>query len=225
MSTPNLTAGQYLLESPHTVISDMGVTKILSIEVDGTLEVSIGMVWVAAKRQWAARQRQAAADIEELGGVVRWDWCKLHEGGFLSEATNVSFEGTQVTDAGLERLDDLTHLLWLEFNGTDIRDSGLEYLKGLTRLRWLNLEATQVTDAGLEHLKSLRQLQGLSLCGTEVTDAGLHHLEELRQLDSLYLGKTGVTDAGLEQLEAPAPAATKDETLCERLYARRSTQK
>jgi hypothetical protein len=165
------------------------------------LLVSIVMSWVATKRQWATSQRQAAAEIEKLGGAVRWDMGCVREGGFLSEATNVSFEGTQVTDAALEHLNGLTHLLWLEFQGTNIRDSGLRYLKGLARLRWLNLEATQVTDAGLEHLESLGQLQGLSLCGTQITGTGLHHLKGLRQLDSLYLGNTRVTDVELEQLK------------------------
>ena len=52
--------------------------------------------------------------------------------------------------------------------GTDVTDAGLEQLKDLTQLRWLDLGGTRITDVGLEHLKGLTQLEVLSLDGTEV---------------------------------------------------------
>lgn len=165
------------------------------------LLASIGMSWIAAKRQWSRRQREAAAAIERFGGDVRWDWCRPREGGFFSKATNASFKDVHVTDNGLRPLNDLTRLLWLEFKGSDIGDSGLRHVKDLKRLRWLDLEATQVTDAGLAHLHGLRQLEGLSLNDTDVTDEGLRHLVALRQLDSLYLRGAGITDSGAKHLQ------------------------
>jgi hypothetical protein len=38
-------------------------------------------------------------------------------------------------------------------NGTQVTDAGLEHLQGLPRLRYLQLRDTSVTDAGVEKFK------------------------------------------------------------------------
>jgi hypothetical protein len=107
---------------------------------------------------------------------------------------------TNLTDAGLAHLRNLTGLRKLDLKGTLITDGGMTYLEGLTDLRELDLSSTAVNDAGLVHLRGLTVLQHLDLSSTEVTDAGLQHLAALKGLQRLDLSGTRVTDAGLERL-------------------------
>ncbi|MGA2258447.1 MAG: hypothetical protein ABSG53_27605 [Thermoguttaceae bacterium] len=95
----------------------------------------------------SADQAKAIAEIEKIGGKVTVD-----EKSPGKPAIEVTFWGTQVTDAGLG------------------------HLNGLTKLQSLDLGETKVTDAGLIHLKAVPQLITLGLRGTQVTDAGLVHL-------------------------------------------------
>ena len=48
-----------------------------------------------------------------------------------------------------------------EFRNTEITDAGLAHLKDVTSLRELNLIGTKITDAGVAHLKGLTKLQQL----------------------------------------------------------------
>ncbi len=71
------------------------------------------------------------------------DWI---EGLFLN--------GSNISDAGLERLKDLTGLVQLSLVETNISDKGLEHLKGLTKLQNLSLDRTLVSEAGALRLKA-----------------------------------------------------------------------
>ncbi len=154
-------------------------------------------------------QAAAIAAIEKLGGEVGVD-----DAGVVR---TIDLCDTQITDAGLEHLEELTDLKWLDLSGTQVTDAGLEHLKGLTNLEglhrlegltklWeLHLEGTRVTDAGLAHLKGLRRLRFLWLRGTQVTDAGLEHLQGLTSLERLHLNNTQVTDEGVQKFRQALP--------------------
>jgi Leucine-rich repeat (LRR) protein len=60
---------------------------------------------------------------------------------------------TQISDAGLEHLKDLTGLQRLWLSSTRITGAGLAYLDGLTGLQRLDLIDTHVTDTGVQQLK------------------------------------------------------------------------
>ena len=60
---------------------------------------------------------------------------------------------TDLTDSGLEQLQNLRHLKELKINGTDVTDAGLEYLKGMAELKYVNVHWTSVTDKGVEALQ------------------------------------------------------------------------
>ena len=109
---------------------------------------------------------------------------------------------TDVTDADLEHLKELTALKWLNLEDTRITDNGLQHLNGLTGLNGLQLKDTSITDAGLERLRGLTSLEDLGLCHTEVTDGGLVHLSSFPALTMLDLKGTAITDAGLEYLKS-----------------------
>lgn len=149
------------------------------------------------------------------------DWVS----GFV-EMTDLSLEGTKVTDVGLSCLSNLQRLEWLNLYQCPIGDDGLSELKHLRQLQHLPVGDSRVTDAGLQHLaemnsldylglratavtdngikwlKGLTGLTGLHLGGTKVTDGCLVHLKDMRKLKQLWLDDTLITDAAVEHLAA-----------------------
>src|SRR5436190_11057360 len=118
----------------------------------------VGAVMLLACLSGAARADEASAvkAVEKLGGKVTRD-DKLPG----KPVIGVSFFGTQVTDAGLKELKDLTQLKELSLYGPQVTDAGLKELKDLKQLTTLDLSGTQVTDVGLKELKDLKQLTTL----------------------------------------------------------------
>ena len=88
---------------------------------------------------------------------------------------------------GLEHLEGLTQLKILSLDGTQVTDAEMQRVERLTQLKHLSLESTRITDIGLEHFQRLTLLKSLSLKRTQITDAGLEHLEELKRLEALPL--------------------------------------
>lgn len=91
---------------------------------------------------------------------------------------------------------------------TQINDADLAVLQNLSKLRNLFLGKTKIGDAGLEHLQNLPELQTLSLNSTHVTDAGLEPLKTLTNLKTLNLQDTHVTVAGVTRLRKALPGTT-----------------
>lgn len=120
----------------------------------------------------------------------------------LSSLRMLDLRDTQVGDAGLARLKELTLLESLVISGTKVTDRGLgDLLGGLKHVWVLDLGRTATTDAGLEHVGRLSGLGHLWLNGTKITDGGIERLKGLRQLQSLDLSLTPITDKGLAQLK------------------------
>jgi len=88
----------------------------------------------------------------------------------------------------------------LKLGGTQISDAILEDIGQLSGLRRLSLENTTVTDRGLERLKDCQQLRYLNLVNTQVTDGGIDALHGLPQLREVYLYGTKVTQQGIAVL-------------------------
>jgi formylglycine-generating enzyme required for sulfatase activity/serine/threonine protein kinase len=108
---------------------------------------------------------------------------------------------TQVDDAGLSQLKHLPQLEYLSLGKTKITDAGLANLRELTKLQTLWLSDTGVSDAGLAHLSGLSLLEQINLRGSKVTDSGLSHLQGLKKLKVLDLQRTQVTKAGADNLD------------------------
>lgn len=140
-----------------------------------------------------AKFAQTGVDIRPIAMNLPWT-----QANFRLSATNV-------TDALIAPLKDVTSLTDLNLASTKVTDAGLAAIAGLTNLTRLHLEQTQITDAGLAHLKRLTRLHYLNLYGTQVTDAGLEHLKGLKRLKRLYLWQSKVTDAGVESLRTAVP--------------------
>ena len=87
------------------------------------------------------------------------------------EVVEVDLDNTQVTDAGLIHLKELTNLEMLSLYYSQVTDEGLVHLTGLANLNYLNLTETKITDKGLVHLKGMTNLQELYLSRILITTA------------------------------------------------------
>ena len=182
-----------------------------------TVAVALPFSWLGIEMKRAREQHDLVDEIQKVGGSVFYDWEQhatlpnaqppgpgpgwlrtLLGEDFFGEVETVWYNGPDVTNVDLARLECLTQLLCLYLFNTQVTDAGLENVKGLTQVQELFLNDTQITDAGLENLNRLTQLQRLYLDGTKITDAGLESLARLARLQQLSLNNTEITDAGLE---------------------------
>jgi hypothetical protein len=124
----------------------------------------------------------------------------LEHVGKLPGLESLKLESAPVTDAGVAKLEGLTHLRYLILECPRVTDAGLAHVGNLSGLEVLDLYGTQVTGTGLARLEGLMRLRDLFLNCTCVTDAGLAHIEGLSSLEVLDLHGTGVTDTGLDHL-------------------------
>ena len=69
----------------------------------------------------------------------------------------------------------MTNLDNLNLSGTQISDAGMERLKGFTKLELLDLDETNLTDKGLEPLKVLKNMKRISIRGTKISEEGLKY--------------------------------------------------
>ncbi len=120
--------------------------------------------------------RKAAEWVISLGGGVRinGDNKEIRAATELPKErwclTGVNLNGSkQLTDAGLERLNDLKSLTFLLIGDTQVGDAGLAHLKNLKNLTTLHMWATQVTSKGLAHLYDLKNLTYLDVTKTKLT--------------------------------------------------------
>ena len=118
---------------------------------------------------------------------------------------NLRLQSTNITDAALAPIKDVTSLIDLNLATTKVTDAGLAHLKTLRHLQRLHLELTGVTDAGLDNLKALTNLTYLNLFGTKVTDVGLEKLKGLKYLRAVYVWQTKVSEAGAKKLKTALP--------------------
>jgi beta-lactamase regulating signal transducer with metallopeptidase domain/Leucine-rich repeat (LRR) protein/tetratricopeptide (TPR) repeat protein len=121
----------------------------------------------------------------------------------VQQITTLDLSDSDVTDAGLARLEEMTGLKQLDLNRcANITDAGLTHLKPLKNLRRLSLFGDHITDAGLANLKDLVDLQTLQLFGSDqITDHGLANIAAMKHLKDLNLSGSQITDSGLTSLD------------------------
>jgi mono/diheme cytochrome c family protein len=101
-------------------------------------------------------------------------------------------------------------LAWVKLNNTNINDAAMPYLAQLTALTKLDVGHTHITDNGLQQLRPLLNLQYLNLAGTAVTEKGLIQLKALKKLRAVYLFQTQVNKTAYPLLKTNFPHTTID---------------
>ncbi len=172
------------------------------------------------------QQRGVVAHIDDLGGVVTYDYDyydpddretkpppKSGIAGVLGDdytqnvvEVNLSGSGESLTDDDLERISSLSEMRKLSVsNGREITDEGLKNLARMPKLELLTLSNfNNVTDAGLAVLASLPALRKLELHTLpKITDQGLEHLAPLENLREFRLTSCKIDGSGLQHINAP----------------------
>lgn len=147
---------------------------------------AIWWTWLAVMTRPARREREAAAAIEKLGGIVEWtepqgpEWVPGVVVGddFYGHVKFVGLETNKAANTALAQIKWLDHVENVVLDFSNATDADLENLSGLKQLERLNLRGTRITDTGLESLKGLNELQELHLDGTQVTDRGVERFRQ-----------------------------------------------
>jgi hypothetical protein len=153
----------------------------------GTLASLVGESLDALDRQYLEFLNVSDADLAAYAGAT--------------PIRNLSLGHTDVTDAGLRYLKNVSELQWLDVGYTQVGDAGLACIASASGLQHLIAENSRVTDDGMTTIGNFQELRILDLTGTRISDRGLSQLKSLKSLSELWLGDTQVTDAGLVHLE------------------------
>ena len=114
---------------------------------------------------------------------------------------------SNVTDAGLPVIAEMTSLYGLTLHGSRLNGSGFREIAGkMPNLRVCNLFNTQLNDEGLQHLLAAApRLENLLISNTAVTDAGLKPLKDVQTLKNVVLSKTQFSAEALDELRKALP--------------------
>ena len=96
----------------------------------------------------AEKEKPAVQLIEKLGGQL------TREPAETGQITQVDLRGTQVKDADLKVIKELTNLQMLYLGNTQITDAGLAELKGMSNLQFLGLFGANVTINGVKTFRT-----------------------------------------------------------------------
>jgi Leucine-rich repeat (LRR) protein len=130
--------------------------------------------------------------------------------------------GSRITSKGLNALQGMSQLFWLEITFSQIdsldslnplrelthvrlhknqlKDAGLEALANQKNLTRLYLSFEKIGDHSLKTIGKIKTLEHLELASTEITDSGMIHLADLPRLTNLDLSKTRIGDDGIAHL-------------------------
>jgi hypothetical protein len=176
---------------------------------------------------YRAKQRSdVVASIQELGGVVLYDYQFSSDHGrykFAAEpqtavwltkkfGPNLVFDVTAI-DLGRKHAflqserfgsQDLTGVDVPDFEPA-VKDDQLKRLSSIESLQLLSLAGQPITDKGVRRLKHFERLVFLDLSDTKITDASVADLGAIRQLKFLDLRGTAITRAAFRKLERALP--------------------
>jgi uncharacterized membrane protein len=136
------------------------------------------------------------AQLESIGTNVVFSFLYLAQNDFrLGVSSKIA------SDADLDVLLPLkANIVQLKLANSNVTDAGLEAIGQMTNLTHLRMNYTAITDAGLEHISNLYQLEYLNLYGTSITDKGLSKLRRLKNLKNVFLFGTEVTEEAVVDL-------------------------
>ena len=135
--------------------------------------------WIADHVESYGRQREAAAEVQRLGGEVDFEeveWLRQSVGDFawLAERLRViRLRDTAADDSFLTYLAEepprTPYLFELDLAGTRVSDKGLQALTGLSLLQRLDLSGTRVTGRVLRAtVEELPALEEVDLADTSI---------------------------------------------------------
>ncbi len=132
---------------------------------------------------------------------------------FIAQDDNrLGIRSKNATDEDLQSLLPVkSNIVELNLGGSEITDAGLEFVGQMTNLTHLHLNNTAITDKGIERLGDLYQLEYINLFGTTITDDALLVLRRLKNLRNIFLWGTNATKEAIAELRKSIfPAVESD---------------
>jgi Leucine-rich repeat (LRR) protein len=124
------------------------------------------LIGLHAHNEWSV-----ATEVRKLGGSVEWEFFFVRSVYSLDDLDDNKLASLA------KHLRKLTRLKSLSVAGSQVTDAGLEAIEELTTIQWLYLGQTRVSDIGMDHLARLVNLEYLDLTDTAVTDQGMKKLK------------------------------------------------
>ncbi|QDV49616.1 serine/threonine-protein kinase [Gimesia fumaroli] len=137
---------------------------------------------------------------------LRLDDCVLGDNALapikgLTSLTVLDIHHTKLTDKGLSHISELKNLKTLSIKlNPDLTDTGLQVLNQLPRLEDVDLARLNITDKGITFIQNNSNLTKLNISETNVSDASVPYLIALEELESLRIKKTAISEKGIEQI-------------------------
>ena len=196
------------IEAHGDIVSDIRFSpngKLLAT-CSGDKTIKIWNVSALTQPETVDPDRRAAEWVLGLGGEVY-----LKGVGTVSDRSKLPAEPFQINrivladiklvdDAGLQKLEQLSHLGYLSLQSSSITDAGLQSIGTMDCLKALSISGTAVTDAGLANLKGLTSLECLFIQSVSVTDKGIQHIADLPRLEVLDFFGIPITQTGMDTL-------------------------
>ncbi len=118
----------------------------------------------------------------------------------LTHLVTLDLESAGVSDTGIKHLAALKSLTYLNLGDNLVSTRGLSFLPSLNKLTWLRLSRSKLGDGVGPYIKTLTNLQTLDLCGSQVTDRIIPFCLPLTRLRDFNLRRNNITDRAVPDL-------------------------
>ncbi|OYP38129.1 leucine-rich repeat domain-containing protein [Rhodopirellula sp. MGV] len=213
--TPSLVRKSLIVVVATVGLSGAGCSPKKSSESGGSTGQSEADVQSAELSDAAADQaiEAAAASVRRdgQGQIIEVNFREKQLGDVVGKLSSLPklrsllLAESDVSDAMLGGIGEITTLENLDLRGCAISDLGLARLEGLSRLKSIKLsgkgDKTKVTAVGAKTLAKLASLKVIALDFLPIGDAGVKSLSELSDLKELYLAGSSLTDAAADSIK------------------------
>ena len=188
---------EHLRQTDNVVELDLSSTRITGVGLNRFQALRKISLWGSKINNEGLKSLGALKDLAELN----LSYTRITDEGLQYVAhpglSKLDLRETAISGSGFAQLANLT---WLNLRRSELTNAGLARLENMAKLNSLNLKYTYITDEGLVHLQKLTALTKLYL-PKQITDKGLVHLEHLTGLTFLSLKCRGITEAGFVHLK------------------------
>jgi hypothetical protein len=130
--------------------------------------------WLGWHFRAANRQKDAVAQIQQMGGCVDFD----EDGVTPFEVTFLQPDVIRNADGTVTRPVEWRDRIYTVGAQVMLTDDGLKYVSSLSDVQLVWISGVPITDAGLRRLRGLKKLVRVRLFHTNVTPAGVAELQK-----------------------------------------------
>lgn len=134
-----------------------------------------------------------------FGGTIQDD--ALDPVKNLTSLEKLDLHKSGLTDKGLTHIRGLINLTNLSLQSNqNITDEGLQFLNQFQKLKSINLAKTNISDKGLKFIQYNPNIEWLNIQGTKVSDDSVKYIIKLKNLKELYLDESKISEEGIQQI-------------------------